>query len=466
MVRTLDREKVEQAVREGRMLTLTTHAYFSDERDYVDEILNYFLAAAGRPELRDKLAYCVHELANNAKKANTKRVYFAEKELDLNIESEYWVGMRHFREDTIANIDHYLPLLKATGLYIKIQFKLNRDTVMIAIRNNVRLTAIERRKIEEKIVRSRAYADMDEAYASIEDTSEGAGVNHPLLHQRKRGFCLAHHPGIENSTGNRGQRVDTMNMDKLRQEYDTHQRINVSDALSEREESQAAVRYLWSEEKTGAVLFSRLSVDDADAEIQRQMDRFQELGYTVEWKHFSYDTPPDLKERLRLHGFQEEPAEAVMVLEIQQAPANLLQPVTHDIRKATTREEFAHADAIHEAVWGDPPDAVMSRVWPLYQADPAGVSLYLAYVDSAPVSYGRLELPPDNPFGSIWGGTTLPEYRGRGLYTALVATRLQEAARRDRRYLTVDAMPDTSMPILRKRGFLTIGYATAFNWTP
>jgi len=176
MVRTLDREKVEQAVREGRMLTLTTHAYFSDERDYIDEILNYFLAAAGRPELRDKLAYCVHELANNAKKANTKRVYFAEKELDLNIESEYWVGMRHFREDTIANIDHYLPLLKATGLYIKIQFKLNRDTVMIAIRNNVRLTAIERRKIEEKIVRSRAYTDMAEAYASIEDTSEGAGL--------------------------------------------------------------------------------------------------------------------------------------------------------------------------------------------------------------------------------------------------------------------------------------------------
>lgn len=263
-----------------------------------------------------------------------------------------------------------------------------------------------------------------------------------------------------------GERAGAMNVSKLRREYDTHQRIHLSDALSEREETELAVRYLWSGEKAGAVLFSRLSVDNADAEIQRQTDRFQELGYSVEWKHFSYDTPPDLKARLRLHGFQEQAEEAVMVLDIQQAPAKLLQPVTHDIRKAATLDEFARADAIHEAVWGDPPDAVTSRVWPLYQADPEGVSLYLAYVDDAPVSYGRLELPADNPFGSIWGGTTLPEYRRRGLYTALVATRLQEADHRGRRYLTVDATPDTSMPILQKLGFVTVGYAAAFNWTP
>jgi hypothetical protein len=176
VVGTLDREKVEQAVSEGRMLTLTTHAYFSDERDYMHEILNYFLAAAGRPELQDKLAYCIHELANNAKKANTKRVYFAEKGLDLYNESAYWVGMRHFRSDTIANIEHYLPLLRGAGLYIKVQFKLNRDVIMIAVRNNVRLTKFERRKIEEKIVRSNSYANVAEAYGSIEDTSEGAGL--------------------------------------------------------------------------------------------------------------------------------------------------------------------------------------------------------------------------------------------------------------------------------------------------
>lgn len=176
MVRSLDKNKVEQAVREGRMLTLTTHSYFADERDYIDEILNYFLVAAGRPGLQDQLSYCIHELANNAKKANTKRVYFEEQGLDINNESQYWIGMRHFRDETVRNIDHYLERLRESNLYIKVQFKLNAGTMMIAVRNNIRLTRVEREKMEEKIGRSRHYTNMADAYASIEDTSEGAGL--------------------------------------------------------------------------------------------------------------------------------------------------------------------------------------------------------------------------------------------------------------------------------------------------
>jgi hypothetical protein len=176
MVRSLDKQKVVEAVFSGRMLTLTTYGYFSDERDYIDQILNYFLEAAGRPELRDQLAYCIHELANNAKKANTKRVYFQQKGLNIDNESEYWVGMRHFRHETVSNIDFYLQQLKKAGLYIKVQFKLNGRNMQIAIRNNIRLNDIEREKIEEKIARSRLYENMADAYASIEDTSEGAGL--------------------------------------------------------------------------------------------------------------------------------------------------------------------------------------------------------------------------------------------------------------------------------------------------
>jgi GNAT superfamily N-acetyltransferase len=79
------------------------------------------------------------------------------------------------------------------------------------------------------------------------------------------------------------------------------------------------------------------------------------------------------------------------------------------------------------------------------------------------VSYSRIDFPRNNPFASIWGGSTLPDYRGRGLYSALIAARLQEAEKRGYQYLTVDANPETSMPILQKLGFVTIGYATAFN---
>ena len=176
MVRSLNRQKVERAVRERRTLTLTTHAYFAEERDYIDEILNEYLAAAGRPELRDRISYCIHELANNAKKANTKRVFFEENGLDMDNESQYWIGMRSFHSETVRRIDHYVERLKASQLYIKVQFRLAEDSVVISVRNNVRLTRIERERIEEKIARSRRYSNMADAYADIEDSSEGAGL--------------------------------------------------------------------------------------------------------------------------------------------------------------------------------------------------------------------------------------------------------------------------------------------------
>jgi len=176
MVRSGDTSKVHKAVKRGQMLTLTTNTYFARERDYIDEVLNHFLIAAGRAELQDKLAYCIHELANNAKKANTKRVYFQDKGLDIDNEAQYYIGMRTFRDETINHINYYVPKLKSSGLYIKVQFKINNGNLMIAIRNNVALTQLERRRIEEKIRKSRRYEDMAEAYASIEDSAEGAGL--------------------------------------------------------------------------------------------------------------------------------------------------------------------------------------------------------------------------------------------------------------------------------------------------
>ena len=73
--------------------------------------------------------------------------------------------------------------------------------------------------------------------------------------------------------------------------------------------------------------------------------------------------------------------------------------------------------------------------------------------------------PAHSAFASLWGGSTLPELRGRGLYTGLLAARLQEARARGARYLTVDAGP-MSRPILERRGFRLLTHATACTWPP
>jgi GNAT superfamily N-acetyltransferase len=56
----------------------------------------------------------------------------------------------------------------------------------------------------------------------------------------------------------------------------------------------------------------------------------------------------------------------------------------------------------------------------------------------------------------LMGAVVLPGFRGRGLYRALVAARLAEAAKRGLAIATTQARAETSAPLLERFGFATI----------
>ena len=58
-----------------------------------------------------------------------------------------------------------------------------------------------------------------------------------------------------------------------------------------------------------------------------------------------------------------------------------------------------------------------------------------------------LRLQPETEFCGMWGGSTLAQWRGRGLYRALTSYRARLALERGYRYARVDTSPD-SRPIL------------------
>jgi GNAT superfamily N-acetyltransferase len=70
-----------------------------------------------------------------------------------------------------------------------------------------------------------------------------------------------------------------------------------------------------------------------------------------------------------------------------------------------------------------------------------------------------------SPFATLHGGATLPAWRRRGIYRALVAWRATRAAASGRPYLRVDASAD-SRPILERLGFVPITTTTPYIWTP
>jgi GNAT superfamily N-acetyltransferase len=255
-----------------------------------------------------------------------------------------------------------------------------------------------------------------------------------------------------------------MSLEQLRRIYDVYQRQQESAQSTECDAQDHLVRIFIPALNLGFVTYSKLTSDNADEAIAQSIAYFQPKQCDIEWTYFDYDTPDDLPSHLVTHGFQATEPEAVMVLDIAQAHPRLHAPLSFDVRQATTQAHLHDADTVENAVWGDiPRQSVSARIQSMWENDPSSASLHIAYVNEKPVCYGRLEFGnDDNPFASIWSGATLPGYRGQGLYTSIVSSRLQEAQERGRRYLTVDAKPDTSMPILEKLGFITIAYSTPY----
>jgi hypothetical protein len=118
----VDEEKIKKAVQSGMPLTITTFTLPHEIEVYVEQVLTIFLRQVEQEKLKDYVVYCVQELAVNAKKANTKRVFFSERGLELDNPDDYKLGMTTFKEDTLNNIGHYLQLQKNKGLYIKLIF--------------------------------------------------------------------------------------------------------------------------------------------------------------------------------------------------------------------------------------------------------------------------------------------------------------------------------------------------------
>jgi putative nucleotidyltransferase with HDIG domain len=172
----VDVEKIKQAVQAGLPYTVTTYALPHEVEVYIGQVITAFLKLSGKEEFKDYLTYCVQELAVNAKKANTKRAYFAEKGLDINSPEDYKTGMETFKKDTLENIGHYLILQKEKGLYIKLLLTSKNDSLQIEVRNNSIISRAELIRIYDRIARSQRFRSMEDAFAQVLDDAEGAGL--------------------------------------------------------------------------------------------------------------------------------------------------------------------------------------------------------------------------------------------------------------------------------------------------
>lgn len=243
-------------------------------------------------------------------------------------------------------------------------------------------------------------------------------------------------------------------------EHDERQQLAIPGMRRERDRSFVRLVMEVEEEGKSFVSYSALNEENVDAEIARQVDYFGELKRSFEWTVYDYDRPHDLGARLAARGFDGEETSSLMVLELDQASPLLLAPPTAVVLKLDDPAQLESVRRLLAAVWDNEFTWFIPRM-ERFMATEGSMSIFLATVDGEPASTAWIFFPEGSRFAGLYGGSTLEKYRGRGLYTALVAARAQEAVRRGYQFLLIDA-GDMSRPIVEKQGFRLLARNTPY----
>ncbi|WDZ87315.1 GNAT family N-acetyltransferase [Micromonospora cathayae] len=205
---------------------------------------------------------------------------------------------------------------------------------------------------------------------------------------------------------------------------------------------------------------------ELDALIVRQRDLFRGRGEAVEWKLHGHDEPADLPARLRAAGFVPEEPETVVVGAV--APLAAAIPVIPEgvrLREVADRADLERIAAMEAEVWGSDRSHLVDGLAREIATDPQALTVVVAEAGETVVSAGWVRYPPGTGFATLWGGSTLPRWRRRGVYRALVTHRARLAGQRDRALLQVDASAQ-SRPILERLGFVPVTTTTPYVYTP
>src|SRR3954453_7931779 len=211
------------------------------------------------------------------------------------------------------------------------------------------------------------------------------------------------------------------------------------------------------------------SVEAVDSLIGETVAHFEALPQVqeFEWKTRGHDWPPDLDRLLRAHGLEPEEVETVMVGEAEGRAVDGALRDGVSVRRVDDLPEPERERVIregsqmqHEVFGGGPSgDQVLKRLERMGGAE----TFWVAEAEGRVVSAGWLARVEVTEFAGLWGGATLAEWRGKGIYGALTAARARFAMGEGVRYIHSDCSA-MSRPILERSGLVAVTTTTPYVW--
>jgi GNAT superfamily N-acetyltransferase len=208
---------------------------------------------------------------------------------------------------------------------------------------------------------------------------------------------------------------------------------------------------------------SLLTTGELEALVERTFAFYAEHALRFEWKTFDHDRG-DLPPLLERHGAHPEPREALALGESAVLAGEVPLPDGLTMRPVVARADLERIAALESEVWGED-WAWLADDLEVRLAEPEPAEVLVVEDGDLVVSAAWLVPLAGTSVAGLWGGSTLADYRGRGIYRALVAHRARRAVEWGYSTLQVDASDD-SRPILERLGLSVVGGTTPYVKDP
>jgi hypothetical protein len=207
--------------------------------------------------------------------------------------------------------------------------------------------------------------------------------------------------------------------------------------------------------------YSVLSKEEAEPAIDLAVATYHGCGQPVKWYVGPWTRPADFGERLSRRGFQ------VSELRGMGCPTDMTVNAPSDVSVIEASSE----DGVDEFM------DVSARGWSM-DLTALNRPMHVAVLTSAPrivhffvarmagVAVGSACLILRDDYGYLMGTQVIESARGRGVYKALVHSRLAFLRARGFEYAVIQAMEATAAPILLHLGFETLFHSRCYRLEP
>jgi GNAT superfamily N-acetyltransferase len=187
----------------------------------------------------------------------------------------------------------------------------------------------------------------------------------------------------------------------------------------------------------------------------------------VAWWVSAATRPPGTEQTLRARGGKQIDGVRILARELGGGLPELDVPADVTVELVTDERLFRAASLVTVRGWGrkEPAEAELDQKFTEVVRDLANWTGFrvVAFVNGEPASSGGCTL--NGEVAQLWAAVTLPAFRRRGSYRAVLAERLRLARDHGATLVLVKGRVETSGPILLRAGFTDYGEERCY-WLP